>query len=184
MKTYTQLLESIAPTVNPGTTTIYCDLDEVLVNFLDGAKKVLGKDFNDPYFVGKKSEKWNDLLNRNPRFWEQLDWMPGGKELWNRIKKYNPHILSAYPEYEGDDPNVAIEGKRNWCKRNLHIPERFIHVGTREQKKSFATTGDTPNLLIDDYISNVKEWDRAGGVAIHHRDVSDTVSRLSKMGFV
>jgi hypothetical protein len=54
----------------------------------------------------------------------------------------------------------------------------------REAKKAFAKTKDgRPNVLIDDYIKNIKEWESAGGMGIRHTNVSKTLAELKELGF-
>ena len=50
-------------------------------------------------------------------------------------------------------------------------------------EKSYATTNGKPNILIDDYIKNIREWQAAGGTGIHHTDVRKTISELKRLGF-
>jgi hypothetical protein len=53
----------------------------------------------------------------------------------------------------------------------------------RSQKKDFATTDEKPNVLIDDYDKNIREWEAKGGIGIHHTDVGKTISELKRLGF-
>ena len=50
-------------------------------------------------------------------------WMAGGKQLWNFISMYKPHILSAYVE-ESFDPN-CIPGKTKWLKTNVQVYQQI-----------------------------------------------------------
>ena len=66
---------------------IYCDLDQVLVNFLGGAKKALYDAGIDIEFNAKdqhleKDQKW-EILKQVPKFWANLEFMPDGMILWN-----------------------------------------------------------------------------------------------------
>ena len=54
--------------------TIYCDMDQVLCNFLKGAEKELGSPF--PEF--DKDKRWS-IIHQNKTFWEILDWMADAK---------------------------------------------------------------------------------------------------------
>ena len=54
----------------------------------------------------------------------------------------------------------------------------------RDQKQAFAKDRDgEPNVLIDDYIKNIKEWEEKGGIGIHHLSVSTTLNELKKLGY-
>ena len=153
---------------------IYCDLDMVLVDFMKGADEVSGGSF----VTTDKEERWKNI-NQTKGFWANLDWMPGARKLYQFISRYDPHVLSAYA---GRDPN-SRDGKKKWLKRNTGFKRANINLVKREQKQKFATTNDKPNILIDDYIKNIREWEAAGGIGIHHTDVSKTISELKRLGF-
>ena len=79
---------------------IYCDLDEVLVDFMRGADAAVGGDF----VKMDKDERWNKV-NQTKGFWANLGWKPNAKRLHDFIIRYNPHVLSAYPDR---DPNACL----------------------------------------------------------------------------
>ncbi len=154
---------------------IYCDLDQVLVAFLDGAKKAIGSDFP----TTDKDERWNKI-NQTKGFWANLDWMPGSKRLHDFIMRYDPHVLSAF---SGRDPTSKV-GKMKWLKKNTKFKRANIHLVKRAQKQAYAKNRDgNPNVLIDDYLKNINEWEAKGGIGIHHTSVSKTIAELKKLGF-
>ena len=153
---------------------IYCDLDEVLVDFIQGAGAAIGGDFAKM----DKDDRWNKI-NQTKGFWANLGWKPGGKKLYQFISRYNPHVLSAF---SGRDPS-SKNGKMKWLKKNTTFKSANINLVKRVQKQKFATTDDKPNILIDDYIKNIKEWQNKGGIGIHHTDASKTISELKRLGF-
>ena len=53
----------------------------------------------------------------------------------------------------------------------------------RSQKQRYATTDGKPNVLIDDYIKNIKEWESKGGIGVHHTNVSKSIGQLKRLGF-
>ena len=154
---------------------IYCDLDEVLVDFLRGADAVVGGSF----VKYDHKERWNKL-NQTKGFWSNLDWKPNAKRLHDFIIRYNPHILSAF---SGRDPTSKV-GKMKWVKKNTGFKRANIHLVLRSQKKSWAKTKEEkPNILIDDYVKNIREWENSGGIGIHHTDVGKTINELKRLGF-
>jgi len=153
---------------------IYCDLDEVLVDFIAGANKAVGGEF----VTYDKEERWKKV-NQTKGFWANLGWKPGGKKLYQFISRYDPHVLSAYT---GRDPASKV-GKMKWLGKNTKFSRSKIHLVLRSQKKDYAKTDGKPNVLIDDYIKNIKEWESAGGIGIHHTNTSNTLSKLKKLGF-
>jgi len=170
MKDIIQLIEVSSEDL-PG---IYCDLDQVLVNFMKGADAAVGGDF----VTTDKEARWN-AVNQTKGFWSNLEWMPGAKRLYQLIIKYNPYVLSAYT---GHDPTSKI-GKMKWLKKNTKFKRGNIHLVLRSQKKDYATTDSKPNVLVDDYIKNINEWEAKGGIGVHHTDVRKTISILKGLGF-
>ena len=159
---------------NADLPEIYCDLDEVLVDFMRGANAAVGGNF----VKMDKDERWNKV-NQTKGFWGNLGWKPNAKRLHDFIIKYNPHVLSAYT---GRDPTSKI-GKMKWLKKNANFKRGNIHLVLRSQKKDYATTDDKPNILIDDYDKNIREWEAKGGIGILHTDVGKTISELKRLGF-
>ena len=156
---------------------VYVDMDGVLVNLEKGAFKVHGAQLGDV----PKSDRWSKITATKD-FWKNLEWMPGAKKLWNFLKPYDPSIMSAYARTE---PNSA-KGKEEWLKHNVEkLPRSRINLVMRSDKQRFARDGRTqaPNILIDDHIKNVREWESNGGIAIHHTSVSRTLAQLDKLGF-
>ena len=105
---------------------IYVDMDGVLCDFIAQSKKATGK-----IFTQDKAKEYWPIIKRTPRFWSDMPWMPGGKQLWNYIKQYNPHILSAYTP---DDPN-CIPGKRTWLRKNVRISSNRVNLVRRVEKQ-------------------------------------------------
>lgn len=151
---------------------IFCDMDQVLVNFMSGARRAMGKEFNDPSF-NSDEDRWK-VLNF-PGFWYELEWMPEATQIWAALKPHNPHILSALAPY--DAVWCEIE-KREWCKRELNIIDEFIHIEKRSEKRNYAISPTGPNLLIDDHIRNITEWTEAGGLGVLHNTVPETLIAL------
>jgi len=144
-------------------------------------KKTTGMSINKWMNIPSSKEKWG-LIKSKKDFWSTLPWMPGGKQLWSYLSKFDPHILSAYVE-ESFDPN-CIPGKTEWLRRNAGMSNRSkINLVRRKEKKLFAKRGN-PAILIDDYEKNIREFTQAGGTGIHHTNTSNTISKLKKTRFL
>ena len=154
--------------------SIYCDMDMVLCDFLKGAEKVIGM----PFPLANKQGRWEKITDTKD-FWANLEWMPGSKKIVQNIIRYDAHILSAYST---KDPN-SKSGKMKWLSKNTNFKRGNIHLVTRAQKQAFAQTDGKPNVLIDDYIKNIKEWENKGGIGIHHTAVPKTLNELKRLGF-
>jgi len=162
-----------------GQAKIFLDMDGVLADFIKGVADTTGEDFTSPDLNNKGKGKIKAEIEQNPRFWHELDWMPGGQQLYRYVKSSQPHILSAYANW---DKNCK-DGKNFWIKKNLMIPKQRINLVKREDKQKYAVQDGIANILIDDYIKNIREWEAAGGIGIHHTDVKRTINTLKKHGF-
>lgn len=154
--------------------SIYCDMDQVLCAFMKAADSAVGGSF----VQADKTDRWNKI-NQVKGFWENLEWMPGAKALYKKIMKYDAHILSAY---SGRDP-TSRTGKMKWLAKNTDFKRSKINLVMRSQKQRFATTDGKPNVLVDDYIKNIKEWESKGGIGVHHTSVSKSIGELNRLGF-
>ena len=153
---------------------IYCDMDGVLCNFMKAADYAAGGSF----VTTDSKERWMKI-NQTRGFWENLEWMPGAKRLYQKIMKYNPYILSAF---SGRDP-TSKNGKLKWLAKNTDFKKSNILLVMRSQKQKYATTNGKPNVLIDDYIKNIKEWESKGGIGVHHTSVGKSIGELNRLGF-
>jgi 5'(3')-deoxyribonucleotidase len=159
---------------NDDLPEIYCDMDQVLCDFMKGADKALGSSF----VQADKKIRW-DKINQTKGFWENLEWMPGAKRLYQFIEKYDPYVLSAY---SGRDPS-SKNGKMKWLTKNTNWKKSRINLVIRSHKQKYATTDGKPNVLIDDYKKNIVEWESKGGIGIHHTEVSKTIANLKRLGY-
>ena len=152
---------------------IYCDMDNVLVDFLGGAEQLIGKPFNSV----DKEDRWSAIKSKKD-FWHTLKWMPGSQRMWKLINKYDANILSAYSNRDAN----SRPGKKVWLSKNAK-PRGRVHLVLRADKQKYATTNGKANILIDDYEKNIREWESAGGIGIHHTSPSNTISQLKRYGF-
>ena len=154
---------------------IYCDMDGVLTDFDENFKSLNLKNLSPDQYKSKYGiEKFWDCIDidNKLKFWTEMKWMPDGKELWDAIKDKNPTILSA----PSKSPSSRL-GKRLWIGNN--IPGTPLILASAESKKNYARKDA---ILIDDRISNINDWNNAGGIGILHTSTSSTLTKLSKYG--
>ena len=172
---------------------VYCDMDGVLVDFIKGTvnyitnklqsgeaeelKATIGRDYieNEDLVKNKpvRSFMYKEL-NHHADFWRDLEWMPGGKELWSYIAPYNPHILTAPMGYGSEI------GKQEWIDKNLNPPPPE-KVFMSHDKYRWAVTDGKPNVLIDDFKRNIGPWKDAGGIGILHTSAESTIAELESL---
>lgn len=143
------LSERLAKGINT-QNLLFCDLDGVLVDFEKGVEEKFKKNICDI----RPSTLWS-VINRSTTFFENLPWMPKGKEFWERIKEYHPIILTGVPP----GCPTASEQKIRWCQRELGPDIRVITCLTKDKSKyCFGRS-----ILIDDRLSVLELWKDKGG---------------------
>ena len=162
---------------------LFVDMDGVLVNFEQGVRNLFGHDAFDKVRYKTDSEKAarNAKIQNHLKFWSDLPPMRDFDQLWNFIKHFRPDILTAYAEWDAVN---SKNGKRIWNKKHLKVPDDKFHCVRRDHKKLYAKDHHgNPNVLIDDYPLNIKEWEEAGGIGILHTSAASTINRLKQLGF-
>lgn len=160
---------------------IYQDLDGCITDFQGSSNKLFGEDFepeNPKIPLIHKQEK----VQLIPTFWSHMPWMSDGRILWEYVHRHDPHILSAYSNW---DYESCIIGKRNWIYTNLPtMSQDRIHLVNRKDKQLYARSNEPhiSHILIDDYDKNIDEWRSVGGIAIHHTTASYTIEALQRLG--
>ena len=159
---------------------IFCDMDGVIVDLNQGLRNALGRGY-DPEEWHKNGEEKKQLIRDYPNFWEDLPPTKDFGTLWSFIEHFNPSILTAYAEWDIED---SVREKWLWNVKHTGIPKSHYFCVARGEKKLFATDSNgKPNVLIDDYILNIREWRAAGGIGIMHTDADHTIMKLKNLGF-
>lgn len=149
---------------------IYCDLDGVLVDFEKGVLHATGR-----YPHEQNNDKMWQRIKTYSSFWEKLQWMPDGKQLWKYIEEYNPIILTGVPR----GTKKHVKGKVRWVNDNLDIhDEKRIILCESHTKSRHSMRG---HVLIDDDIRHRDNWEARGGIFVHHQNVNRT---LYELGYV
>jgi len=142
--------------------------------------EIVAAHINRPEDGGSGHKKVRDLMYRlvenNREVWANLPWMPGGKELWAHIKKYNPEILTAPMGPESE------LGKEDWCARELgNVP-----VNITDDKTAWgAGDGKRQGLLIDDREKYRAQFRNGGGEVVEHTpgNAGPSIKQLKAFGF-
>ncbi|CAM9621129.1 unnamed protein product [Scytosiphon promiscuus] len=155
---------------------IYCDLDGCLADFDKGCQSVMGE---APDKLSKKV-MWRGLAQAKG-FYEHLDWMEDGRQLWNGVSDLRPTILTGLPmgswaEPQKAGPHYELHPKK-WCQRELGEDVPVITCMSRD-KHLYCRRG---NVLIDDRASLAEAWERAGGVFIHHTSATSSLAKLKTL---
>ena len=103
-----------------------------------------------------------------------LDLMPDAEELLHFVSELDvpKEILSSTARPENHD--AIAPQKEVWLrKHNIHYKANFV------PGKSLKYKYATPNsIIIDDTKSVIDDWNKAGGIGIHHKDAESTIAIL------
>jgi 5'(3')-deoxyribonucleotidase len=167
-----ELREILSERLRKGIITknlLFCDLDGVLADFEKGVEEKFNKNVCDI----RPSTLWH-VINKSTTFFENLPWMPKGRELWERIKEYHPIILTGVPS----GCPTASEQKKRWCQRELGPDVSVITCLTKDKAKyCFGRS-----ILIDDRLQVLNSWKEKGGKCILHEEenLDTNLERIDK----
>jgi hypothetical protein len=158
---------------------IYMDLDGCLADFdarFEHFYGILPKEYEETAIqqFGEKIGKekfWHSIDEViGVRFWRGIPLTPGGMELWDYIKQFNPIILTAPSRNE-----VSKIGKRLWVQDNLgsNIPIEF-RASSRKQELS-----GPGKILIDDRLDNILGWKSKNGIGLLYEGDSKKIIILN-----
>jgi uncharacterized protein YbaR (Trm112 family) len=70
-----------------------------------------------------------------------------------------------------------------WLAKNTKIKRSNTNLVKRADKQKYAMTDGKPNVLIDDYLKNIPQWEAKGGIGVQHTEVGKTLAELKRLGF-
>lgn len=157
-------------------TKIYLDLDGVICDFHTRYTQLFGT-------TPERDDKSKMFYKNFDTFIEgrnfaTLDLMPGAITLIRALEQiYEDYgipteILSSTASEKRHE--VIKEQKEEWLKKHSVLFKQNFVPGKRLKYKFAEPTA----LIIDDTVSVVDDWRRAGGHAIWHNNVSATLAML------
>jgi hypothetical protein len=155
---------------------LFLDLDGVLADFDTGVVRATGK---TPGELAIR-EMWQRLA-RTRGFFEHLDWMPGGRTLWDATAHLAPVILTGVPH-----GGWAEAQKLAWCARELgpNVPVATCLARDKPLKARTFLQPDAIPVIVDDREKHKAGWEAHGGVFIVHRRTEDSLAALRALGLL
>ena len=150
--------------------TIFLDLDGVMFDFEKYFEEYFGvrhDTFDDP-------EMWK-MIHEHGSFFRNLPLMPGAKEFfdWLMTLGYNVQILTGCPR---QNFTIAATDKKKAVRQHLSADIQVLTVIGGKNK--FVFLNQPGDILIDDFTKNLKPWEDAGGVGVHHTNFENTKKKL------
>lgn len=153
------------------------DMDGVVADFDEYAMRTLGVGPSK----GIYPEHIWQLLAKNPRIYKDLTKTLYADTLVNccknlaKTQNLDLIFLTAVPK--GNDVKYAFYDKVLWAQQ--YFPDIPVHFGPYSKDKyKHCVIGD---ILIDDRVSNINEWKNAGGIAIFHTGLDQTLLELDNL---
>ncbi len=148
--------------------TVYVDMDGVLADFFGEIAKAHNVDY---WREIHRQDIGIDQIAQQPGFIQSLPPMPNaGRLMAGILKLSNKYSILSSPLMSNVEDST--EEKSDWLKRYLskHQPQAIIYD---HEKFKYARQADgTPNILIDDWETNIRLWEANGGIGILHKDAS------------
>ena len=148
------------------TPIVYVDMDGVLADFFG---EVANKHDVEYWREIHRKDLGIDQIAQEPGFFEMLPILPNAghfmKGVISLASKYS--ILSSPLMSNVEE---SSKEKTEWLQRHLknHQPQAVIFD---HEKYKYAQQPDgTPNILIDDWDTNIKLWEANGGIGILYKD--------------
>ena len=114
------------------------------------------------------------------KFFRDLKPLQGGNTIvqWLHQNKIPYTVLSAPIRIE---PEASKQGKREWL--DTHNPGTSKDAIFTSAKYKYATAGNQPNVLVDDFGKYLDAWTAHGGIAVKHADetTQNTIQQLEKI---
>jgi len=167
--------------------TVYVDMDHVLCDFDKSMIDVMvhlehkyGKKYENLSYENKSIANWKYVMSLKERFWSDMSWLPGSKNMWSFITKNfkNVKILSSAGVKKEHD-SYPYTGKILWLKKNVPLldEKNIIIVSTSSLKSYYSKPED---ILIDDMARNITQWESRGGIGIFHTKPEKTIEELKQ----
>lgn len=169
-------------------SVLYLDMDGVLADF-DTAATARGV-INVESYIHLEKEHWSDdqiehdkqlrVCMNDDDFWASIPPFKNVVQFYDAILRLSPYkvkILTALPKNHARAQPVAVI-KKVWLWKNLHVHPHDVITCLRSEKKKYA---DATSLLIDDNSGNCAEFIAAGGKAILHTKMFNTIQEVRKL---
>jgi ADP-ribosylglycohydrolase len=135
---------------------IYLDMDGTLVDFVSQVTKY------DFWRTDKENKvDWKKVKAMGPRFWSEMDWMPGAEEAFTKLRELESQKKLALYILSSIDFEDGRIGKTDWIKEKTNFQlEKVIFCLEPEDKAKWA---DKNSWLIDDRKKSLEPFSAAGG---------------------
>jgi hypothetical protein len=153
---------------------VLCNFDKAIFE-IDGKTSIEDLREGDPELdLWTHIQKGGTIAN----FYMNLEWHPEGKILWDYLQTLpNVEILTSLGK-SNPDKEGARYGKELWLRNHgIDVPLNFSQKAF--DKQFWVNSKD--DVLIDDYDSNIRQWNQASGIGILFTTAQEAIKKLKEI---
>jgi hypothetical protein len=159
---------------------LHLDMDSCLTDFDSNFRKFSGGLSPEEY--RERESEFSLLKKVGQTFWESLEWINGGRELYEVATSHFEVVRilsSAGTGKDWDQYKIVKWGKENWLMNNTPSISKgnIIIVPSASLKSRYSGPGC---VLVDDKDTTVRQWKLKGGIGVLH-DASSYHKTLNKL---
>lgn len=155
-----------------GMVQLFLDCDGVLADFDSTAERLLGLPSRQAEKALGSDEFWRRIRTTS-NFFRNLPLLPDAMELYRSVSHLHPIILTGCPQ-----GGWAEKQKEDWAAHYFPgVP--LIACLSKDKCLYLKNRGD---VLVDDYLRYKLQWERAGGIFVHHHSARESIGRLAELG--
>ena len=168
---------------------IYFDMDGVLAHFdamrPDSANLNHPSEDLSPDQRAMKKQFWLDV-EKQDNFWRDIPKIPNIEQLLTTAKSMGEiFVLSKTPSakhFIGGQKYVdfVADEKRKWILKHLNDFFDAAHIIICDGAKGELMQPAADDILVDDRIENIKEWESHGGRGVLFTNAIDTINALKR----
>lgn len=145
---------------------VYVDMDGVLADFFGEIARQHEVDY---WREIHRQDIGIDQIAQEPGFFANLPPLPNAESFMKGLLKLTDQysILSSPLMSEVEQ---SSEEKTEWLQKYLRKRQPQAIVFDHEKYKYAQQPNETPNILIDDYETNIRLWEANGGIGILYTD--------------
>lgn len=153
---------------------IYLDMDGVIANFEKRYVERYGH-VSEQVRRSVFRDNFKDFIATEQ--FATLDLMPDGRELISYLETLDvPTEILSSTAYDEVYETISMQKNRWLNTHNVTFKGNFV-PGKRHKYK----WAQPDTIIIDDTFSVIEDWEKAGGIAIHHRNTSTTLQHLKSI---
>jgi 5'(3')-deoxyribonucleotidase len=146
---------------------VYVDMDGVLADFFGE----VAREHDVAYWREiHRQDLGIDQIAQEPGFFKMLPILPNAPRLMKGIVRLTHGKYSILSSPLMSNVEESSREKMAWLQRHLHKHQPQAVIFDHEKYKFARQADGTPNILIDDWDTNIRLWEANGGIGILYKD--------------